>query len=94
MQIRQVEQHVPTSLRGIAKKAKEEPKYRFANLYSLLNEENLRCCISRLNRKASPGVGGADWQIFEENLKENVGVIARELKLPPGEGCEGLFQGR
>jgi len=80
MQIRQADQHMPTSLRGIAKKAKEDPKHRFGNLYSLLNEVNLRCCISQLNRKAAPGVDGVDWQVFEENLAENVGVIARDLK--------------
>jgi len=80
MQIRQADQHMQTSLRGIAKKAKEAPKYRFGNLYSLLNETNLRWCFPQLNRKAAPGVDNVDWKTFEENLEENVGVIAQDLK--------------
>jgi RNA-directed DNA polymerase len=80
MQIRQADQHMQTSLRGIAKKAKEDPKYRFGNLYSLLNEMNLRWCFPQLNRKAEPGVDSIDWKTFEENLEENVGVIAQDLK--------------
>jgi retron-type reverse transcriptase len=80
MQIRQADQHMQTSLRGIAKKAKEDPKHRFGNLYSLLNETNLRWCFPQLNRKAAPGVDSVDWKTFEENLEENVGVIAQDLK--------------
>jgi hypothetical protein len=34
------DQHMQTSLRGIAKRAKEDPKHRFGNLYSLLNKAN------------------------------------------------------
>ena len=49
MQIRQADQHMQTSLRAIAKRAKEDPKHRFGNLYSLLNEANLRWCFPQLN---------------------------------------------
>ena len=80
MQIRQADKHMQTSLRGIAKRAKEDPKHRFGNLYSLLNEANLRWCFPQLNRKASPGVDGVDWEAFEDNLEENVGRIASDLK--------------
>jgi len=38
-----------TSLRGIAKKAQEQEKHRFGNLYEMLNEENLE---KRLKRKS------------------------------------------
>ena len=71
---------MPTSLRGIAKKAKEDPRHRFGNLYSLLNEANLRWCFPQMNRKAAPGVDGIDWQDFEETLEENVGSIALALR--------------
>jgi group II intron reverse transcriptase/maturase len=72
MQIRQADKHMQTSLRGIAKRAKEDPKHRFGNLYSLLNEKSLTWCFPQLNRKAAPGVDAVDWTAFEANLKENV----------------------
>ena len=80
MQIRQAEQHMPTSLRGIAKRARENPKHRFGNLYSLLNEANLHECFSQLNRKAAPGVDGVDWADFAAGLEGNVAAIAAALK--------------
>jgi len=80
MQIRQADKHMQTSLRGIAKRAKEEPKHRFGNLYSLLNEKNLTECFPQLNRKAAPGVDAVDWSAFESNLKENVGYLSTSLK--------------
>jgi len=36
-----LEEQMQTSLQGIAKKAKLNKKYRFRDLYRLLNEENL-----------------------------------------------------
>jgi len=56
MQIRKADKHMQTSLRGIAKRAKEDPRHRFGNLYSLLNERNLHWCFGQMNRKAAPGV--------------------------------------
>jgi len=80
MQIRQADQHMQTSLRGIAKRAKEEPKHRFGNLYSLLNEKNLTECFPQMNRKAAPGVDGVDWTAFEADLTDNVSQLATALK--------------
>ncbi len=80
MQIRQADQHMQTSLRGIAKRANEDPKHRFGNLYSLLNETNLRWSIKYLNKKAAPGVDAVDWPAFAEKLDEYVGTIATDLK--------------
>jgi group II intron reverse transcriptase/maturase len=68
-----------TSLRGIAKKAKENPKHKFGNLYSLLNERNLKWSFPQLNRKAAPGVDDVDYEEFKSNLDENVRNIVREL---------------
>ncbi len=69
-----------TSLWGIAKKAKEDPNYRFGNLYSLLNERNLGWSFGQLNRKSAPGVDGVDWEDFEANRSSNVGKIVTALK--------------
>ena len=80
MQIRQADQHMQTSLRGIAKRAKEDPKYRFGNIYSLLNEGNLIWCFPRMNRKAAPGVDAVDWPAFEADLAGNVSNLATSLK--------------
>jgi len=72
--------HKPTSLRGIAKKAKEDSKHRFENLYSLLNEANLRWSFSQLNRKAAPGVDAVDYETYESNLEANISNMVKELK--------------
>ena len=80
MQIRQADKHMQTSLRGIAKRAKEDPKHRFGNLYSLLNEKNLTGCFPQLNRKAAPGVDAVDWTAFKADLEGNVSQLATVLK--------------
>ena len=80
MQIRQADKHMQTSLWGIAKRAKENSKHRFGNLYSLLNESNLRWCFSQLNRNAAPGIDKTDWKAFKADLAENVRYIATHLK--------------
>jgi len=80
MQIRQADQHMQTSLRGIAKRAKKDPNHRFGNLYSLLNEENLRWCFPQLNRKAAPGVDAVDYDAFEVYLEDNIVKIVKNLR--------------
>jgi group II intron reverse transcriptase/maturase len=80
MQIRQADKHMQTSLRGIAKRAKEDSQHRFGNLYSLLNEANLHWCFSQLNRKAAPGVDGVNLEDFESDLTGNVREIVADLK--------------
>ena len=69
-----------TSLRGIAKRAKEDPKHRFGNLYSLLDEKNLTWCFPQLNQKAAPGVDAVDWTAFAADLIGNVSHLATALK--------------
>ena len=80
MQIRQAEQHMQTSLRGIAERAKGNSKHKFGNLYSLLNEENLRWCFTQLNKKSAPGVDAVDYAKFETDLENNIGQICKDLK--------------
>jgi len=69
-----------TSLRGIAKRAKEESECRFGNLISLLSEENLKWCFPQLNRKAAPGVDAVDYVAFEADLDDNIARIVSDLK--------------
>jgi group II intron reverse transcriptase/maturase len=80
MQIRKAEQHMQTSLRGIAKRAKENSRHKFGNLYCLLNEENLKWCFPLINRKAAPGVDAVDYETYGANLSENIAQIVSELK--------------
>ena len=51
-----VREHVQTSLQGIAKKARQDGKYRFCDVYRLINEEMLLVAWSDINKNASSGV--------------------------------------
>ena len=69
-----------TSLRGIAKKAKEQKKHRFGNLYEMLNEENLRDCWRHIRKDAAYGVDRVSAKEYEENLEENIRNLVERLK--------------
>lgn len=80
MRIRQADRHMQTSLHGIAKRAKAFPEHRFGNLYSLLNESNLKWCFTQLNKHSAPGVDAVDYGTYEANLEENIGDMVEDLK--------------
>jgi group II intron reverse transcriptase/maturase len=69
-----------TSLRGIAKKAKEQKEYRFRNLYGMLNEEYLLDCWRYIRKDAAYGVDRVSAQEYEENLEENIRDLVARLK--------------
>ena len=69
-----------TSLQGIAKKAKLNKKYRFRDLYRLLNEENLQDSLKYLNNKAASGVDRISTKEFEANLLTNIQGLVTSLK--------------
>lgn len=69
-----------TSLRGIADKAARHKKYRFRDLFGMLNEEYLMSCWSFLNPKASPGVDQVDAREYGKNLAGNVGGLVDVVK--------------
>lgn len=70
----------PTSLRGIADKAKADKRHRFRDLYRCLNVEFLLNCWPDLNKDAASGVDGVTWQAYAENLHANVEALVRRLK--------------
>jgi len=72
--------YMPTSLRGIADKAKRKPEHRFRDLYRLLNEQNLRWCFCQLHRKAASGVDGVTYSEYEQNLDANLSHLVGRLK--------------
>jgi len=69
-----------TSLQGIAKKAKQNKKHRFRDLYRLLNEENLLDSWKYLNNQAASGVDKVSSKEFEINLLSNIQGLAESLK--------------
>jgi len=52
----------PTSLRGIAAKAKADKPHRFRDLYRCLHVEFLVDCWGDLHKDAASGVDGVTWQ--------------------------------
>ena len=71
---------VPTSLLGIANRAKTDPKHRFRNLYGELNEAYLLDCWSRIRKDAACGVDGVSAKDYEQNLGGNVRNLVGRLK--------------
>jgi group II intron reverse transcriptase/maturase len=69
-----------TFLQGIAKKAQEQPKHRFGNLYELLNEEYLEECWSGIRKNAAYGVDRVSAEEYEQHLKENIHDLVERLK--------------
>ena len=71
---------VQTSLRGIAKKAQEQKKHRFGNLYEMLNEEFLLDSWRYIRKDAAYGVDQVSAEEYEENLEENIRLLVERLK--------------
>jgi len=69
-----------TSLRGIARKAKQDSKYRFGNLYGMLNKQALYLAWLDINKKAATGVDKETAKEFEKNLEANLEALVEELK--------------
>jgi nucleotidyltransferase/DNA polymerase involved in DNA repair len=75
-----LDQHEPTSLQGIANRAKESKDHRFQNLYQCLNAELLLECWQDLNKDAASGVDGVTAAQYQENLEENIEDLVQRLK--------------
>ena len=71
---------VQTSLQAIAKKASEQPGYRFRNLFGMLNEEMLRDSWRYIRKEAASGVDRISAGEYEQNLEENIHQLVDELK--------------
>lgn len=69
-----------TSLEGIANKARSQKKYRFRNLFRLLNEEMLHSCWKKLNKNAALGVDRISYQQYDANVYENIRNLVENLK--------------
>lgn len=69
-----------TSLQGIAEKAKREKKYRFRNLYGMLNEEYLIRCWGDIRKEAAYGVDRVSAEEYQRNLIANIRDLVARLK--------------
>ena len=70
----------PTSLQGIADKAKANKQHRFRDLYGCLDVELLLDCWGDLNQDAASGVDGVTWPGYAENLQAKVEALVERLK--------------
>lgn len=68
------------SLRGIARKAKQEPEHRFRDLSRYLDREHLAYAFSRMNKKAAPGVDEVTYQDYQKHFDKNTDDLIGRLK--------------
>ena len=74
------EQQKPTSLRGIANKAKADKRHRFRDLYRCLDAELLLDCWHDLNKEAASGVDHVTAEAYAANLQANIEALVQRLK--------------
>jgi len=75
-----VRDHVQTSLQGIANKARQDEKYRFFDVYRLINRISLMDAWYDLNKNAATGVDAITAAEYEDNLIDNIKELERRLK--------------
>jgi RNA-directed DNA polymerase len=74
------EHQKPTSLRGIANKAKADKHHRFRDLYRCLDVDLLRACWDDLNKDAASGVDNVTAEVYAANLQANIAALAQRLQ--------------
>ena len=74
------DQHKPTSLRGIANKARVDKRHRFRDLYRCLDADLLLDCWGDLNKDAASGVDGVTAKVYAANLHANIEALVQRLK--------------
>lgn len=75
-----LEKRMQTSLSAITEKAKRDKKYRFRNLYRMLNGGSLIDTWQAMNRRAAAGVDGYTVKDYEANFLENIVDLTKRLK--------------
>jgi retron-type reverse transcriptase len=74
------EHQKPTSLQGIANKARVDKHHRFRDLYRCLDAELWLDCWHDLNKDAASGVDQMTAEAYEVNLQANIAALAQRLK--------------
>lgn len=70
---------VATKLHRIARKARNEPEFKFTSLFHLMDLELLRGCFARLRGDAAAGVDGKTKADYAEHLEENLANLVERL---------------
>jgi RNA-directed DNA polymerase len=71
---------MPTSLQGIAPKAKSQKPDRFRHLYGMLNADVLRDWWRAIKKNAAYGVDRVSAQAYAHNLEDNRKHLGERLK--------------
>jgi RNA-directed DNA polymerase len=71
---------MPTSLQGIAEKAHSQKRYRFRNLYGMLNEELRKESWREIKKHAASGVDQISAQDYEQHREGNIRDLVERLK--------------
>ncbi|GBC61650.1 group II intron reverse transcriptase/maturase [Desulfonema ishimotonii] len=71
---------MPTSLQGIANKAKSHPQHRFRDLYRLMNPQMLRLAWKNLNKDSAIADDDITVKEYEADLSKNLEELAERLK--------------
>ena len=69
-----------TSLRGIARKAKQDSKHKFRNLYGMIDKQALYIAWKNIKKNSSAGIDKETAKEFKRNLNNNIVSILTELK--------------
>ena len=77
---KQDRESVQTKLQAIAKKAGNQPGYRFRNLHGMLNEEMLKDSWQYIRKDAAYGVDRVSAEEYEQKLDENIHQLVENLK--------------
>ena len=71
---------MPTSLQGIANKARSDKEYRFGGLSELLTEHYFSYCWKKLRKDAATGVDRVTAQEYGRHFSTNVRDLIKRLK--------------
>ncbi len=71
---------MPTSLQGIANKARRQKQHRFQNLIGMLNEEFFWECWPLLKKNVATGIDRVTAQEYGEHFIPNVRTLIEKLK--------------
>ncbi len=75
-----LENDEPSSLRGIANRARKSKQHRFGNLYREINIDLLRASFKELNPKAAKGVDDITYEEYGEDLENRLEDLVDRLK--------------
>ena len=73
-------QSVSSTLIALNRKAVENPKHRFKDLYRQINLQALYESFHKLKRNAAPGTDGVTYDAYGEHLDENLRGLLERLK--------------